>query len=384
MSPAASPQCEASQIHPIGGCCQQNSRLEPARTQGRSRMPHRFVAKSRCCKASSGNPGGRKLRARAALALALLGLSRPVHAEAPSELDPAPLARQHYQDAVRLAQAGELEKARAAFELAFRTSPHPTVLLSLAKVATQLQDNAGAAGYLHRYLQMRGDELPSSERERVQAQLALLEAAATRATARDGAASGGAAPTSPAPPLPEEATPTPPAMPEQPAVHKAAPGRVQRGLPPEAKSSLRSPGRTQSVAPDAGVSSQETLGLALAGSGLLVALGGGALWLWSFDAGRDANQRGDQLLANPPPERPANSDEVRAIRDYGVALGEAAADSSAARRMQVVGLSLAGVGVAALAAGIVTYVTSGAAPAVTGAKPALALTHERLAFTFNW
>lgn len=80
--------------------------------------------------------------------------------------DPQTEASQHFARGVELAKQGEYDRAVTAFETAYRTSPHPSVLYSLAQAYVGLGRPVEAIDMLQRYLSETEDTTDGERRKR--------------------------------------------------------------------------------------------------------------------------------------------------------------------------------------------------------------------------
>jgi hypothetical protein len=85
--------------------------------------------------------------------LTLLTLVTPSHAEPPAA---ASEAREHFAHGLRLVDQGQIAAAAAAFELAYRTHPHPAVLYNLGRAYAAMGRRVAAVDALERYLTASG------------------------------------------------------------------------------------------------------------------------------------------------------------------------------------------------------------------------------------
>jgi hypothetical protein len=92
---------------------------------------------------------------------------RPAFAEGSSE------AAEHFQNGLRLGQAGELDAAAQAFQSAYQASPNYSVLFNLGQTFALLGKPAEAVDALSRYLRDGGAAIPAARREAVERSIAL-------------------------------------------------------------------------------------------------------------------------------------------------------------------------------------------------------------------
>jgi hypothetical protein len=93
-----------------------------------------------------------------------IGLVGPAHAQG---ADARGAARAHFERGVAFVNAGELEDAAAAFELAHRTSPHYSVLYNLGQAYATLGRSVDAVRAFEAFLRDGGARIPAERRARV-------------------------------------------------------------------------------------------------------------------------------------------------------------------------------------------------------------------------
>lgn len=126
------------------------------------------------------------MRARLWIAAAILVCRSAAAQEAPNEKE---RARQHFQDGLKRAQAGELRSALEAFQAAYAASPHFSVLYNIAQTQLALSQPAEATQTFERYLAEGGTSVPPARRREVQAVMAKAREQAGEARSTPEAAS---------------------------------------------------------------------------------------------------------------------------------------------------------------------------------------------------
>jgi hypothetical protein len=81
-------------------------------------------------------------------------------------------ASQRFREGVDAAEAGQDAQAAAAFEAAYRSSPHPRVLFNLGTTYLRLERTRDAVAAFELYLKTAGAEVPAPRRETLEAILA--------------------------------------------------------------------------------------------------------------------------------------------------------------------------------------------------------------------
>jgi hypothetical protein len=89
--------------------------------------------------------------------------------------DTAQSAATHYDEAVRLVEAGRIREGLDEFRAAYGMSPNPAVLYNIGQALADLGRSTEAIDALERYLRDSGDSIPASRRREVKQQLSDLE-----------------------------------------------------------------------------------------------------------------------------------------------------------------------------------------------------------------
>src|SRR5262245_27420212 len=149
----------------------------------------------------------------------------PAPAPSPTPSGPAPSApqsdvasraREAFSDGLRLVQAGEYARARAAFERAYELQPHPLALYNIGQCQARLGDYAQAVQTLQRFLDEGGSNIDGEQQRAVTRQIAELRARTDAETT----------PAPSAPAAPEVVLPAPsegPALPSSPVPEASVP-----------------------------------------------------------------------------------------------------------------------------------------------------------------
>jgi tetratricopeptide (TPR) repeat protein len=268
----------------------------------------------------------------------------------PAAADPA-AARKHYERGLEELEAGNVSKARESFEEAYRQSPHYLVLYNLGRASLDLGDLDAARDYLERYLEQGGNRITAEERKRIDS---LLQA--TRAKSSKESSDPVVTPA----PLPASSSVTlPPAVPppEPPSFGAAAPV-----APPivSARRAEEDPGIERRLSRER----RTTAAVMLGATGAAVAVAGVSILVWNQD--RYAEYDAAKSALGPAPSEMVRSQEDL---DRALAFARGTERNEAFRRsiqdFDAVGWSMAGVGAALLATGVVLYATRPSGPKVT-------------------
>jgi tetratricopeptide (TPR) repeat protein len=251
-----------------------------------------------------------------------------------------PNARRHYERALAEVQAGKLREARQSFEEAYRLSPHFVVLYNLGRVSFDLGELETARGYFERYLEQGGNRIAPAERERVEALIARTQVEPTRA------------PKGP-PVRPPESAPTlhepaalPPITPPASSIPPSRPARATVRAVPASDSWKQRLARER----------QTTLAVTLGVTGAVMGAVGTAVLVWNDR--RFAHYEAERVaLGSPPPETIRTQAELDRALAYDRARANNQENLESVKGFDVVGWSVAGVGTALLATGVVLYLT---------------------------
>jgi tetratricopeptide (TPR) repeat protein len=251
-----------------------------------------------------------------------------------------PNARHHYERALSEVQAGKLREARQSFEEAYRLSPHFVVLYNLGRVSFDLGELETARGYFERYLEQGGNRVAPADRERVEELIERTRVESTRIPSGAPAPSPDVAPAlHEAAPL---ASPSPPTSPASPARRprvtvRPAPGGID--------------GR-QRLARER----QTTLAVSLGVTGGVVGAVGAVILVWN-DRRSATYQAERAALGSSPPDMIRSQEELDRALAYERARAKNQKNFESVKDFDVVGWSVAGVGTALLATGVVLYLT---------------------------
>jgi hypothetical protein len=213
---------------------------------------------------------------------------------APSAAADEAAAQRAYATGLERARAGELEAARAAFEDAYRESPHYLVLYNLARVCRDLGELDAAGGYLERYLREGGARIPPAERQAAEREVAEIRSErAERERAKTGAAPASNAVEPPLGP----AERAPPLVPEAALVRRSGePGASRAKRPTPAKPSSSQPSREVAI----NRARWSGFSLALASAGGLVIGVSSAVLIWDRYRYEDWSSEDRELAALGP------------------------------------------------------------------------------------
>jgi tetratricopeptide (TPR) repeat protein len=251
-----------------------------------------------------------------------------------------PNASHHYERALAEVQAGKLREARQSFEEAYRLSPHFIVLYNLGRVSFDLGELDSARGYFERYLEQGGHRVAPADRERVEALIARTRVEPARA--RNGAP---APPPGPAPAL-HEPPPLPPPTPPASPAPLARPPRVTVRPAPSGT------GWRQRLVRER----QTTLAVSLGVTGAVMGAVGTAVLVWNDR--RFADYEAERVaLGSPPTETISTQADLDQALAYERARANNQENLESVKDFDMVGWSVAGVGTALLATGVVLYLT---------------------------
>jgi tetratricopeptide (TPR) repeat protein len=275
-------------------------------------------------------------------------------------------ANQAYQRALEHLEAGELEQAQEAFARAYRESPHYLVLYNLGVVSLERGHAEAARGYFEDFLEQGGDAVSAEQRAKVEELIAR--------TRRDDAAAPGDSEDADAF---QEPVSDPPSA-KFPRVPSRAEPEDERGKMASDHSEgamRRAAGATASERARWG--SRKTLAITLGATGAALILSGASVLVWNQNRYSDYERARSELDDAVPPGEVTSQEDLRAWLAFTRAEEQNKAELASVRRFDVVGWSLAGVGAALLATGVVLHL-------MPESKTAVTVTARRAALSFVW
>lgn len=254
------------------------------------------------------------------------------------------LAEQHYARALEHLRAGELHKAHEAFVRAYGESPHYLVLYNLGLVSLELGRAEAARDYFERYLKQGGDAIPAERRTEVENLIERTRTGAAPPAEGDASLEGDSSAN-----LALEATP---AVPSEP-IH-TSPGVATHTQATDTRRPDE-PERPSAPPPPVPAERQRSAAFVLGSAGTALALAGTAVLLWN--QGRYARYREtrSELAESRPTQEVTSQAELEAWLGHVRAEERNEAVLASVNRFDIVGWTLAGVGAAALATGVVFY-----------------------------